>query len=76
MARHTQRFTVSDLGFGYGVHDTTEVYQVLEGEERGELPDSKNRLNSRILEIFPTRMAAQRYANELNAREEERNKAS
>ena len=66
--RKQARFTVSNIGYGFAVHDTQRVYQRLTGEERGSLPDSKNELNSRIVDVYPTRIAAQRAANELNER--------
>jgi hypothetical protein len=71
-ARQKKRFTVSDIGYGFAVHDTQAPYQRLTGEERGSLPDSSNALTSRILEIFPTREAAWRHARELNRAIEQR----
>ena len=70
------RYTVSDIGCGYAVHDTQVIYQRLEGEERGEIPPSTNELNSRIVDIFPTRMTALRRAQELNREHERQQRAS
>lgn len=68
-AQEDRRFAVSDIGYGFAVHDTRAPYQRLQGEERGKLPDSSNELTSRIIEVFPTREAAWRYARELNESE-------
>lgn len=65
--QRSKRFTVSDVGFGFAVHDTWAPYQRLTGEERGKLPDTTNELTSRIVEVFPTREAAWRHARRLNA---------
>jgi len=61
-----RRFVVSDLGFAFAVHDTQEKqeYAFRAGKEKAH--KSSNALNSRRIELFPTREEAVRLALELN----------
>ncbi len=63
-----RRFVVSNLGFGFAVHDagSPQDYEFPAGREK-EHP-STNQLNSRRVEICTTRVQAQRIADELNER--------
>jgi len=60
------RFRVSDLGFGFAVHDTrvSQEYAHLAGREKEQ--KSNNALKSRRVDLFPTRAQAQARADELN----------
>lgn len=61
------RFRVSDLGFGFAVHDTRvpQDYGFTAGQ--GKEHKSTNALNSARLDVYPTRAMAQARADELNA---------
>ena len=63
------RYVVSDLGFAYAVHDTQvgQAYAFRAGQDKEH--KSSNTLNTRRLDVFPTRAQAQAYADELNAKE-------
>lgn len=63
-----QRFRVSDLGFAFAVHDTQvrQEYAFVAGREKEHA--SKNVLNGRRIDVFPTRAQAQALADELNAK--------
>lgn len=65
-APKTRRFVVSDLGFSFAVHDTQakQEYAFLAGKDKPH--KSSNALNSRRIELFPTREEAVRCARELN----------
>lgn len=65
-----RRFVVSDLGFTFAVHDTEvkQEYAFRAGKDKAHR--SSNALNSRRLELFPTRAEAVRRARELNAKHE------
>lgn len=65
-----RRFVVSDLGFGFAVHDagSPQDYEFPAGREKKH--PSTNQLNSRRVEICTTRVQAQRIADELNERYE------
>jgi hypothetical protein len=60
------RYRVSNLGFGFAVHDTESPQEYAHPAGRDKQHRSRNRLNSRILEIVPTRAQAQRIADQLN----------
>ena len=64
------RFRVSDLGFSYAVHDTgvSQDYAFRAGRDKEH--NSTNALNSRRVDLFPTRAMAQARADELNAAHE------
>lgn len=65
-----RRFVISDLGFTFAVHDTQakQEYAFRAGKDKAH--KSSNALNSRRLELFPTREEAVRYALELNQKHE------
>jgi len=65
-----RRFVVSDLGFSFAVHDTQakQEYSFLAGKDKAH--KSSNALNTRRIELFPTREEALRLALELNEKHE------
>lgn len=65
-----RRFVVSDLGFGFAVHDTQakQHYAFRAGKDKNH--KSSNALNSERVELFPTREEAVRLALELNEKHE------
>ena len=65
-----RRFVVSDLGFSFAVHDTQakQEYAFQAGKEKAH--KSSNALNTRRIELFPTREEAVRFALELNEKHE------
>ena len=65
-----RRFVVSDLGFGFAVHDTQakQEYAFEAGREKNH--KSSNALNTERVELFPTREEAVRLALELNEKHE------
>ena len=65
-----RRFVVSDLGFSFAVHDTEakQDYAFRAGKDKAH--KSSNALNTRRIEIFPTREEALRLARELNRQHE------
>ena len=65
-----RRFVVSDLGFTFAVHDTQakQEYAFRAGKDKPH--KSSNALNTRRLELFPTREEAVRHALELNEKHE------
>ena len=65
-----RRFVVSDLGFTFAVHDTQakQPYAFRAGKDKAH--KSSNALNTRRLELFPTREEALRLAQELNEKHE------
>jgi hypothetical protein len=65
-----RRFVVSDLGFGFAVHDTQakQEYAFQAGKDKAH--KSSNALNARRIELFPTREEAVRYVLERNAQHE------
>ena len=65
-----RRFVVSDLGFIYAVHDTQAHQEYAFQSGKGKKHSSTNALNSRRVELFPTRVEAVRCALDLNARHE------
>jgi len=65
-----RRFVVSDLGFTFGVHDTEHKQEYAFEAGRDKAHKSSNALNTRRLELFPTREEAVRYAEELNKKHE------
>ena len=68
--RAGQRYIVSNLGFGYAVHDTQvgQEYAFRAGKDKEH--KSTNALNTKRLEVFATRAQAQAYADERNAEHE------
>jgi hypothetical protein len=66
-----RRFVVSDLGFSFAVHDTQakQEYAFQAGKDKPH--KSSNALNTRRVELFPTREEAVRKAQELNERHEQ-----
>jgi len=70
-----KRYVVSDIGFAYAVHDTMvqQDYQFEAGKDKEHA--STNSLNTRRVEICPTREVAQSIADRMNA-EWERKRAS
>ena len=66
------RFRVSDLGFGFAVHDTEVAQQYAHPAGREKDHKSNNALNSRRVDVFPTRGMAQARADELNAEHDAR----
>ena len=65
-----RRFVVSDLGFGFAVHDTQakQEYAFEAGREKSH--KSSNALNTERVELFPTREEAVRLALELTEKHE------
>jgi hypothetical protein len=65
-----RRFVVSDLGFSFAVHDTEakQEYSFRAGKDKTH--KSSNALNTRRIELFPTREEALRMALELNEKHE------
>jgi hypothetical protein len=65
-----RRFVVSDLGPFFAVHDTQakQEYAFRAGKEKAHR--SSNALNTRRIELFPTRAEALRLARELNEEHE------
>ena len=65
-----RRFVVSDLGPFFAVHDTQakQEYAFRAGREKAH--KSSNALNTRRLELFPTRAEALRLTRELNTKHE------
>jgi hypothetical protein len=65
-----RRFVVSDLGFTFAVHDTQakQDYAFQAGKDKPH--KSSNALNSKRLELYPTREEAVRAALELNEKHE------
>jgi hypothetical protein len=66
MDKDSKRYLVSNLGFGYAVHDTAAHLTQGLNQKGEEVPDSSNPFNARILEVFPTRAQAQDRADEMN----------
>jgi len=65
-----RRFVVSDLGFTFAVHDTQVKQEYAFRAGRDKPHKSSNSLNSRRIELFPTREEALRLAAELNEKHE------
>ncbi len=65
-ARAKTRFVVSNLGFGFAVHDTQAKAEYAHRAGQGKEHASNNVLNSERVEIFSTRGQAQAHADELN----------
>lgn len=65
-----RRFVVSDLGFSFAVHDTQAKQEYSFRAGRDKAHKSSNALNTRRLELFPTREEALRLAQELNEKHE------
>jgi len=65
-----RRFVVSDLGFAFAVHDTQvkQEYAFRAGKDKAH--KSSNALNSRRIDLFPTREEAVRLVLELNQKHE------
>jgi hypothetical protein len=65
-----RRFVVSALGFSFAVHDTQakQDYAFQAGKDKPH--KSSNVLNTRRIELFPTREEAVRLALELNEKHE------
>lgn len=68
--RKLRRFVVSSLGFSYAVHDTQTKQEYTFEAGRDKPHKSSNALNSRRIELFPTREEAFRLAQELNEKHE------
>jgi hypothetical protein len=65
-----RRFVVSDLGFAFAVHDTSARQEYAFEAGKGKAHKSSNALNSRRVELFPTREEALRAALRLNQQHE------
>ena len=65
-----RRFVVSDLGFTFAVHDTQAKQQYAFEAGRDKTHKSSNAINTRRIELFPTREEAVRLALELNEKHE------
>lgn len=65
-----RRFVISDLGFSFAVHDTQakQDYAFRAGKDKAH--KSSNAINTRRIELFPTREEALRCAEDLNAKHE------
>jgi hypothetical protein len=70
MSQKKRRFVVSDLGFSFAVHDTQarQEYAFQAGKDKEH--KSSNRINTRRVELCPTRDEALRLAEELNRKHE------
>lgn len=61
----TDRFVVSDIGYGWAVHDTTQrLKQPVKGPDAAP---SRNRYNAPVVMVCSTREQAFERAAELNA---------
>ena len=69
-AQKQRRFVVSDLGFTFAVHDTQAKQDYAFEAGRDKAHKSSNRINSRRIDLFPTRDEAVRLALELNEKHE------
>ena len=67
-----KRYVVADLGFAYAVHDTQAPAEYAFEAGKGKEHKSTNKLNTRRVDIFPTKAEAVRCALELNRRDSER----
>lgn len=65
-----RRFVVASLGFAFAVHDTQAKQEYAFEAGKGKPHKSTNQLNTRRVEICPTRVEAQRIADELNGKHE------
>ncbi len=65
-----RRFVISDLGFTYAVHDTQARQEYAFRAGRDKAHKSSNAINTRRIELCPTREEAVRLADELNAKHE------
>ena len=65
-----RRFIVSDLGFAFAVHDTKAKQEYAFRAGQGKPHKSSNPLNTRRVELCPTRDEALRLAEELNQKHE------
>ena len=65
-----RRFIVSDLGFSFAVHDTLarQDYAFEAGKSKNHR--SSNQLNTKRVQLCPTRDEALRLAEDLNAKHE------
>lgn len=63
-----KRYIVSDVGFGFAVHDTREEKTYYKGVD----PSPQSGPKGRIVEICPNRETAYRVAHELNEAERAR----
>ena len=61
-----KRYIVSNVGYGFAVHDTTQSKTYYQDE--GIDPSSQSGPKGRIVEICPNAETAYRIANELNAK--------
>ena len=62
------RYIVGNIGYGYAVFDTRARIEQQPVKEGVDLPDSSNPFNARIVEVFPTRVNAQVYADVQNGK--------
>jgi hypothetical protein len=69
-APRRRRFVVSDLGFTFAVHDTQAKQEYAFRAGQGKAHKSSNALNTRRIDLFPTRAEALRAADELNDKHE------
>ncbi len=69
-SRKQRRFIVSDLGFSFAVHDTKvrQDYAFEAGKEKNH--KSSNQLNTKRVQLCPTREEALRLAEDLNQKHE------
>jgi hypothetical protein len=65
-----RRFVVSDLGPFFAVHDTQAKQEYAFSAGKDKPHKSSNQLNSRRVELFPTREEAVRAALALNEKHE------
>ncbi len=65
-----RRFVVSDLGFAFAVHDTQAKQEYAFEAGKGKAHKSTNPLNTRRVELCPSRAEALRRAAELNEKHE------
>lgn len=69
--RATKRYVVSDIGYGYAIHDTHgRIHRRNTDPDKG-IARSTNVRNAPVIEVCPTRERAFALAAEWNARDEE-----
>jgi len=70
--RQDKRYVVSDVGYGYAIHDTHGRVQNRNTDPDKGIARSTNIRNAPIVDVCPTRERAFALAAEWNARERER----
>jgi hypothetical protein len=63
----TERYVVSDIGYGFAVHDTSQ--RLKQPAKAPDTAPSRNRYNAPVIMVCSTRDQAFQRAAELNAKE-------